>query len=80
MGVESDPIEFLAWLLNSLHSDLKTQNNNDSIILRCFQVFSALLVFFYPFFYFTPFIIAFDIVHLSCANGVTMLNRVSWRL
>ncbi|CBI16960.3 unnamed protein product, partial [Vitis vinifera] len=24
MGVESDPIEFMAWLLNSLHVDLRT--------------------------------------------------------
>ncbi|XP_062160354.1 uncharacterized protein LOC133867622 isoform X1 [Alnus glutinosa] len=36
IGMQSDPVEFMSWLLNTLHSDLKTKKNN-SIIYDCFQ-------------------------------------------
>jgi U4/U6.U5 tri-snRNP-associated protein 2 len=38
IGVQSDPVEFLSWLLNTLHADLnKTSKKNMSIIYDCFQ-------------------------------------------
>ncbi|XP_041028350.1 U4/U6.U5 tri-snRNP-associated protein 2-like [Juglans microcarpa x Juglans regia] len=36
IGAQSDPVEFMSWLLNTLHSDLKTKKNR-SIIYDCFQ-------------------------------------------
>ncbi|XP_062160876.1 uncharacterized protein LOC133868080 [Alnus glutinosa] len=36
IGMQSDPVEFMSWLLNTLHSDLKTKKNK-SIIYDCFQ-------------------------------------------
>ncbi|XP_027363959.1 U4/U6.U5 tri-snRNP-associated protein 2-like [Abrus precatorius] len=37
IGVQSDPVEFMSWLLNTLHADLKTSKKNTSIIYECFQ-------------------------------------------
>ena len=35
---QGDPVEFLAWLLNSLHLTLNgTKNSNSSIIYKAFQ-------------------------------------------
>ncbi|XP_059444161.1 uncharacterized protein LOC132176173 [Corylus avellana] len=36
IGMQSDPVEFMSWLLNTLHADLKTKKNK-SIIYDCFQ-------------------------------------------
>ncbi|KAK9996840.1 hypothetical protein SO802_021526 [Lithocarpus litseifolius] len=36
IGAQSDPVEFMSWLLNTLHADLKTKKNR-SIIYDCFQ-------------------------------------------
>uniref|UniRef100_A0A2N9ISJ9 USP domain-containing protein n=1 Tax=Fagus sylvatica TaxID=28930 RepID=A0A2N9ISJ9_FAGSY len=36
IGAQSDPVEFMSWLLNTLHGDLKTKKNK-SIIYDCFQ-------------------------------------------
>ncbi|CAL0303264.1 unnamed protein product [Lupinus luteus] len=37
IGRQSDPVEFMSWLLNTLHADLKTSKKNTSIIYECFQ-------------------------------------------
>ncbi|XP_072087966.1 uncharacterized protein [Arachis hypogaea] len=37
IGAQSDPIEFMSWLLNTLHADLKSSKKNTSIIYDCFQ-------------------------------------------
>ncbi|XP_076899728.1 uncharacterized protein LOC143553671 [Bidens hawaiensis] len=39
IGAQSDPVEFMSWLLNTLHTDLKTSRtkNKNSIIHQCFQ-------------------------------------------
>ncbi|KAJ9147185.1 hypothetical protein P3X46_029373 [Hevea brasiliensis] len=37
IGQQSDPVEFMAWLLNTLHADLRTSKKNNSIIYECFQ-------------------------------------------
>lgn len=37
IGAQSDPVEFMSWMLNTLHADLKTKKNT-SIIYECFQV------------------------------------------
>ncbi|GAU21740.1 hypothetical protein TSUD_328650 [Trifolium subterraneum] len=37
IGAQSDPVEFVSWLLNTLHADLKTSKTNTSIIYECFQ-------------------------------------------
>lgn len=38
IGVQSDPVEFMSWLLNTLHLDLGgTKKQNSSIVYRCFQ-------------------------------------------
>ncbi|XP_010538757.1 PREDICTED: U4/U6.U5 tri-snRNP-associated protein 2 [Tarenaya hassleriana] len=37
IGQQSDPVEFMSWLLNTLHSDLRTSKNGSSIIHQCFQ-------------------------------------------
>ncbi|XP_021728167.1 U4/U6.U5 tri-snRNP-associated protein 2-like isoform X2 [Chenopodium quinoa] len=37
MGVQSDPVEFMSWLLDTLHLHLTSSNNNTSIITQCFQ-------------------------------------------
>ncbi|XP_071693487.1 uncharacterized protein [Rutidosis leptorrhynchoides] len=37
IGASSDPVEFMSWLLNTLHKDLKSSRTNNSIIHRCFQ-------------------------------------------
>lgn len=44
IGAQSDPVEFMSWLLNTLHSDLKTKKNR-SIIYDCFQVTYVNLLF-----------------------------------
>lgn len=36
IGVQSDPVEFMSWLLNTLHKDLKGSKRS-SIIHHCFQ-------------------------------------------
>ncbi|QHO12787.1 U4/U6.U5 tri-snRNP-associated protein [Arachis hypogaea] len=36
IGAQSDPVEFMSWLLNTLHADLKSSKNT-SIIYDCFQ-------------------------------------------
>lgn len=36
IGAQSEPVEFMAWLLNTLHNELKTKNGG-SIIHECFQ-------------------------------------------
>ncbi|KAJ4826695.1 hypothetical protein Tsubulata_030024, partial [Turnera subulata] len=37
IGQQSDPVEFMAWLLNTLHAELKSSKKNTSIIYECFQ-------------------------------------------
>ncbi|KAF5804071.1 putative ubiquitinyl hydrolase 1 [Helianthus annuus] len=38
IGAQSDPVEFMSWLLNTLHTDLKSsRTKTSSIIHRCFQ-------------------------------------------
>eukprot|EP00262_Sarcandra_glabra_P015009 TRINITY_DN4541_c0_g1_i1.p1 TRINITY_DN4541_c0_g1~~TRINITY_DN4541_c0_g1_i1.p1 ORF type:complete len:553 (+),score=107.11 TRINITY_DN4541_c0_g1_i1:52-1710(+) len=38
IGAQSDPVEFMAWFLNTLHLDLKSsKKKNPSIIHKCFQ-------------------------------------------
>ncbi|KAG9146042.1 hypothetical protein Leryth_016597 [Lithospermum erythrorhizon] len=37
IGAQSDPVEFMSWLLNTLHSDLRTSKKSTSIIHQCFQ-------------------------------------------
>jgi ubiquitin C-terminal hydrolase len=46
IGAQSDPVEFVSWLLNTLHADLKTSKKNMSIIYECFQVLFTLISFF----------------------------------
>ena len=50
IGVQSDPVEFISWLLNTLHAQLRHSKKKDrSIIYDCFQVFpniNHLFVFF----------------------------------
>lgn len=38
IGQQSDPVEFMSWLLNTLHMDLRTSKDASSIIHQCFQV------------------------------------------
>ncbi|KAJ4976568.1 hypothetical protein NE237_001674 [Protea cynaroides] len=37
IGQQSDPVEFMSWLLNTLHADLRSSKKNSSIIYKCFQ-------------------------------------------
>ncbi|KAJ8509881.1 hypothetical protein OPV22_000315 [Ensete ventricosum] len=38
IGVQSDPVEFMSWLLNTLHAQLRVSKKKDrSIIYDCFQ-------------------------------------------
>ncbi|KAL6546812.1 hypothetical protein OROMI_022533 [Orobanche minor] len=37
IGSQSDPVEFMSWLLNTLHADLKRSKMGSSIIHQCFQ-------------------------------------------
>ncbi|KAF3530055.1 hypothetical protein DY000_02037822 [Brassica cretica] len=37
IGQQSDPVEFMSWLLNTLHLDLRTSKDASSIIHQCFQ-------------------------------------------
>ncbi|XP_057544297.1 uncharacterized protein LOC130823624 [Amaranthus tricolor] len=37
IGAQADPVEFLSWLLNTLHANLKSSKKNTSIIYQCFQ-------------------------------------------
>ncbi|KAI3996247.1 hypothetical protein MKX01_026715 [Papaver californicum] len=37
IGAQSDPVEFMSWLLNTLHADLRSSRSNTSIIYKCFQ-------------------------------------------
>jgi len=37
IGVQSDPVDFLAWFLNELHRSLGGSKKKDSIITKCFQ-------------------------------------------
>nr|GMD99612.1 U4/U6.U5 tri-snRNP-associated protein 2-like [Ipomoea batatas] len=37
IGAQSDPVEFMSWLLNTLHADLRTSKKGSSIIYQCFQ-------------------------------------------
>ncbi|KAI3680455.1 hypothetical protein L6452_35226 [Arctium lappa] len=37
IGAQSDPVEFMSWLLNTLHKDLKNSKTKSSIIHQCFQ-------------------------------------------
>ncbi|KAL3820797.1 hypothetical protein ACJIZ3_006702 [Penstemon smallii] len=37
IGAQSDPVEFMSWLLNTLHGDLKSSKKGRSIIYQCFQ-------------------------------------------
>ncbi|KAG5413665.1 hypothetical protein IGI04_001232 [Brassica rapa subsp. trilocularis] len=37
IGQQSDPVEFMSWLLNTLHMDLRTSKDASSIIHQCFQ-------------------------------------------
>lgn len=43
IGAQSDPVEFMSWLLNTLHADLKTSKKRSSIIHECFQVYYRFL-------------------------------------
>ncbi|KAL9273245.1 Ubiquitin carboxyl-terminal hydrolase 39-like protein [Drosera capensis] len=36
IGAQSDPVEFMSWLLNTLHADIRTKKNY-SVIYQCFQ-------------------------------------------
>ncbi|MCL7049557.1 hypothetical protein MKW94_007665 [Papaver nudicaule] len=36
-GAQSDPVEFMAWLLDTMHADLRSSANNTSIIYECFK-------------------------------------------
>lgn len=38
IGSQSDPVEFMSWLLNKLHEKLKSSKKKHSIIYECFQV------------------------------------------
>ncbi|BBH02699.1 Ubiquitin C-terminal hydrolases superfamily protein [Prunus dulcis] len=38
IGEQSDPVEFMSWLLNTLHADLRTSKKDSSIVYECFQV------------------------------------------
>lgn len=44
IGAQSDPVEFMSWLLNTLHADLRTSKKSSSIIHDCFQVCSHILL------------------------------------
>ncbi|XP_071921202.1 uncharacterized protein [Coffea arabica] len=37
IGAQSDPVEFMSWLLNTLHADLKGSKKSGNIIHQCFQ-------------------------------------------
>ncbi|KAJ0266933.1 hypothetical protein HA466_0008400 [Hirschfeldia incana] len=37
IGQQSDPVDFMSWLLNTLHMDLRTSKDASSIIHQCFQ-------------------------------------------
>ncbi|MBA0839690.1 hypothetical protein Goarm_005394, partial [Gossypium armourianum] len=37
IGVQCEPVEFMSWLLNTLHADLRTSKKSSSIIHKCFQ-------------------------------------------
>ncbi|XAR69463.1 Ubiquitinyl hydrolase 1 [Bertholletia excelsa] len=37
IGAQSDPVEFMSWLLNTLHADLRSSKRSSSIIHQCFQ-------------------------------------------
>lgn len=37
IGAQSDPVEFMSWLLNTLHADLRKSKKSSSIIYQCFQ-------------------------------------------
>lgn len=43
IGVQSDPVEFMSWLLNTLHAELKSKKTKRSIIHDCFQVFNFIV-------------------------------------
>lgn len=45
IGAQSDPVEFLSWLLNTLHANLKSSKKNTSIIYQCFQVTYPIYIF-----------------------------------
>lgn len=38
IGAQSDPVAFMAWLLDQLHRDLRSSKKGSSIIHECFQV------------------------------------------
>lgn len=76
IGAQSDPVEFMSWLLNTLHADLKTSKKNMSIIYECFQVLFIHSNFFFLFFWlmycswlqlFTR--VVFFLLHLLCLQG-----------
>ncbi|KAH0995561.1 hypothetical protein GBA52_019425 [Prunus armeniaca] len=37
IGAQSDPVEFISWLLNTLHAHLTNSKQDSSIIYECFQ-------------------------------------------
>ncbi|KAE8689674.1 mitochondrial import inner membrane translocase subunit tim16-A-like [Hibiscus syriacus] len=37
IGMQSEPVEYMSWLLNTLHADLRTSMKSSSIIHKCFQ-------------------------------------------
>lgn len=37
IGAQSDPVEFMSWFLNTLHSELRVSKKSSSIIYECFQ-------------------------------------------
>lgn len=37
IGAQSDPVEFMSWLLNTLHTELRSSKKGSSIIHQCFQ-------------------------------------------
>ena len=65
IGAQSDPVEFMSWLLNTLHGDLRTSKKNGSIIYACFQVFFLLLLY-----CFTIFSMLLVSIHCSCSYEV----------
>ena len=73
IGVQSEPVEFMSWLLNTLHADLRTSKKSSSIIHKCFQVLIKTL---HSLFHVSAYCLSWFIV-LILHFGT---NRGNWRL
>ena len=71
IGAQSDPVEFISWLLNTLHADLKTKKNR-SIIYDCFQVVSIIVL--------GDFVASSWIVSCTYLKTSVHFYRENWRL